>query len=138
MGLSIKKYHYPYGRLHDLRSAALKVEKSKVKLMCKDYGFDSDEPCNKCFYCTYETDKSLKTEFPNFIYYYDNQGGYISQKSKQLNKTKYKDFGNLDELKRECAILDKKIKKHLGEGQMDAWHDYYDDVVSSKMILEYR
>jgi hypothetical protein len=132
MGLSIKKYHYSYSYLHDLRSAALKVDGLKIKLKC------ALSACDDCFYCTYTKNPDLKTNFANFIYYCDCSGGYISKKSKQLNKPKYKGFGDLDELKRECKILNRSIRKYLNEREINAWNDYYSDVMSSRMILIYR
>lgn len=135
MGLDIKKYSYSYSMLHRLRAAALKVDKLEIGLMCEDYKELNN--CGKCFYCKFNKDESLKTNFDHFIYYYDNEGGYISKRSKQSTKSKYENYLDLDKLKEECEILNKNIREFLNDREISAWNDYYDDVMSSKMILSY-
>lgn len=135
MGLDIKKYSHSYSAMQTLRSAALKVEGSQIRLQCKDYGtHDWDIKCGKCFYCLYSKYK-VDTKFAEFIWHSDCDNGYISKRSKQLSK--YKDYGDLDKLKEECKILDKSIKNYLDEYAAKVWDNYYSDVKSSRMLLHY-
>lgn len=155
MGLSIKKYNYSYSRLHQLRRAALKVEGNNQGLMCLDaikkedfsdkweyYAIVEGGRCGKCFYCN-----PKKTKFESFLQHSDCEGGYrsINGKTKKSKFVKIKPeseeywlWGHpLEKLKKECAILEEKIRDFLPEDYWLIWDDFHDDVKSSRRILEF-
>ena len=135
MGLSINRYYYPYGFLQALRRAALEVEGNQLSLSC--IAVIGGSQCGICFYCK-KAKGVAKTKFEEFIWHSDCDEGYISKKSKQYKKYKEKGYGDLDKLKKECEILNKKIKKFLIGRHQEAWDDYYKDISSAKMLLHYR
>lgn len=128
MGLSIKKYHYSYSIIHRLRQLALNFEGIDIPIM--DF---------------YDQNK-IRTKFNEFILHSDCDGLYISKTSKQYKKIKKKIeykyglpyyFGDLDKLKEEVQELNEYILKNTDFFIKQAWIDFYDDVMSSRKILEF-
>jgi hypothetical protein len=125
MGLNIKKYSYGYSMLQRLREGALQVEKNlgTLKQVYKDDNFN--------------------TKFTAFIEHNDCEGGYLSKTSKKFKEIeKYSndwyDWGHsLEDLKKECDILNQEIYKYLSGVEFKAWQDFYSDVKSAKKILKF-
>ena len=126
MGLQIKTYSYSYSRLHQLRQMALNYENINI-------------PIDKFYF-----QNEVGTKFRQFICHSDCDGIYVSKASKQYDKLKIKwesidkfMFGDLDELKEEVKILKDYMLSNLNEWDKTAWIKFYNDVISSRKILEF-
>ena len=127
MGLDIKDYSYSYSRLHDLREMALRSEGINI-------------PIREFYY-----QNKIGTKYNEFINHCDCEGIYISKKSKRFENIKKKIikdfgqehgyFGDLDKLKQEVKELNEYMLKNLE--YTSPWTDFYNDVMSSRMILEF-
>lgn len=127
MGLSIKEYSYSYSRLQDLREMALCSEGITI-------------PIREFYY-----QNKIGTKYNEFINHCDCEGIYISKKSKQYEKYRKRIinnfgidsgyFGDLDKLKEEVQELNEYMLKNLEFKQ--PWIDFYNDVMSTRMILEF-
>lgn len=126
MGLTIKTYDLGYSTLHILREAALRCD--GIEMEIRDF---------------YQQGQ-IGTKYREFVNHSDCDGVYVSKSSKQYDKLEKKwhlpfDFGDLDKLKEEVKELDKIIKEHLKDDYYEwAWKPFYNDVISSKNILEFR
>lgn len=127
MGLGIKNYHYSYSRLQYLREMALRSEGINI-------------PIREFYY-----QNKIGTKYNEFINHCDCEGVYVSKKSKQFEKYKKKMikdfgqesgyFGDLDKLKCEVEELNEYMLKNLEYAS--PWIDFYNDVMSARMILEF-
>lgn len=133
MGLDIKTYHYSYSMLHTLRQAAI---------YCCGYNFN--------VYDFYKRDDCANYPFSIFVNFCDCEGMYVSTKSKQYDKLKkYAErtydgplnmyFGDLDELKTFVESINESMLEHFSDNLscLWAWKAFYNDVMSSRMILEF-
>lgn len=127
MGLDIKEYQRSYSTLHVLRQSALKVDNINVSI--SDF---------------YEYEDEIKTNFPEFINKSDCDTLYISKTHKQYDKlivgieNNPHSYGDFDKLKAECKVLNLSIRKYLNENGVEAWNEFYSDVMSCRKILQFR
>lgn len=129
MGLAIKRYRYSYCTLQRLRQLALYYE--GITIPIRNFYFQT----------------AITTKFREFIIHSDCEGIYISKSSKQYKKLKRQIknrygtlvcfFGDLDKLKEEVQELNNYILKNTSGYLQDAWVAFYDDVMSSRKILEF-
>lgn len=129
MGLAIKRYRYSYCTLQMLRQLALNYE--GITIPIHDFYFQT----------------AITTKFREFIIHSDCEGIYISKSSKQYKKLKRQIkncygtlvcfLGDLDKLKEEVQELNNYILKSTSGYLQDAWVAFYDDVMSSRKILEF-
>lgn len=133
MGLDIKEYSYSYSVLHRLRQAAI---------YCCGYDFYIWDFYNRSDCADYP--------FSIFVNFSDCDGMYVSKRSKQYEKLqKYVTnhysgplnmfFGDLDELKTFVKSINEAMTERLSASISDlqAWRDFYSDVVSSRMIMKF-
>lgn len=130
MGLTIKHYNYSYSCLHLLRQKALEYE--GISIPIRDF---------------YDQNK-VTTRFREFIIHSDCEGIYVSKSSKLYYVRKEKILksygtlhcymGDLDILKSEVKELNDFMHKNLSWTLLNAWCDFYKDVMSARKILEFR
>ncbi len=129
MGLSIKTYKWSYSTLQSLRQFALDYE--GINIPIREFYFRID----------------ITTKFREFVVHSDCEGIYISKSSKQYEKLKKKIerrygqsfcyFGDLDKLKEEVRELNDYILEKANGHIREAWINFYNDVISSRKILEF-
>lgn len=130
MGLDIKSYSFSYSMLHKIRQLALDYEGIDINIF--DFYYMQD----------------VETKFAAIIHHSDCDGVYVSKSSKQYDKLKkkYKGsmFGDLDKLKEEVQILKPYVQERFKDEPsnlcfvLKAFNRFYDDVMSTRKILEFR
>lgn len=138
----IKDHSYDPLKFLQLKRFVFNLEKKGFKFICSGLG---DLKCGECLYCKCDLIKTRfdlrrLTSFYEFICHRDNEGGYVSGKvygAKFFSDKNIYVWGDLDKLKVEV----KEINRHKSEMPKElhaTWKNFYNDVLSSVQLLEFK